>query len=84
MTTTTAPGDGLPAQLPEEDFHAYMSRLYREQGMPRGESPYLQTRLPQPLYAQFWQFLSKQGWGHSTGIQYAVVQLLKNHKEQKC
>ena len=55
----------------KEDFHAYMSRLYREQGMPRGESPYLQTRLPQPLYAQFWQFLSKQGWGHSTGIQYA-------------
>ena len=52
--------------------------------MPRGESPYLQARLPQPLYAQFWQFLSKQGWGHSTGLQYAVVQLLKNQKEQKC
>ena len=49
MTTTKAPGDGLPAQLPDEDFHAYMSRLYREQGMPRGDrSPYLHHGSPGP------------------------------------
>ena len=60
MTTTKAPGDGLPAQLPDENFHDYMSRLYREQGLARGESPYLQARFPQQLYAQFWQFLHQR------------------------
>ena len=84
MTTTTAPGDGLPAQLPDEDFHEYMARLYREQGLARGESPYLASRFPQQLYAQFWQFLHQKGWGHSTGLQFAVIELLKNQKEQKC
>ena len=49
MTTTKAPGDGLPAQLPDEDFHAYMSRLYREQGMARGESPTCITVPPTAL-----------------------------------
>ena len=84
MTTTKAPGDGLPAQLPDEDFHDYMSRLYRDQGLARGESPYLASRFPQQLYAQFWQFLHQKGWGHSTGLQFAVIELLKNQKEQQC
>ena len=81
MTTTKAPGDGLPAQLPDENFHDYMSRLYREQGYGgRDRSPYVQARLPGPLYAQFWAFLKEQGWGHSTGIQYAITQLLNKDK----
>ena len=81
MTTTKAPGDGLPAQLPDEDFHDYMSRLYREQGYGgRDRSPYVQARLPGPSTPSSGRFLKEQGWGHSTGIQYAITQLLNKNK----
>ena len=82
MSTTN--GDGLPPIQDGEDFHEYMARIYRLQG-PEGwglgtNGNHVQSRLPGPIYRQFWAFLKAKGWSQTTGVQYAITQLLlKEH-----
>ena len=61
---------GYRLQLPEEDFHAYMSRLYREQGMPGAKAPISRRGSHSRSTPSSGNSLSKQA-SHSTGIQYA-------------
>ena len=83
MNTTEATGNGIPAQLPDEDFHDYMARLYRLQGgcSRKGNENKVQARLPKGIYTQFWAFLKERNWSFTTGVQYAITQVIK---DQKC
>ena len=82
MNSTEALGNGLPPQLPDESFHDYMQRLYALQGgcIRKGNENKVQARLPNGLYAQFWLYLKKRNWSLTTGVQYAVTQLLINEQ----
>ena len=82
MNSTEALGNGLPPQLPDEEFHDYMQRLYALQGGGKrnGNENKVQARLPNGLYSQFWLYLKKRNWSFTTGVQYAVTQLLINEQ----
>ena len=41
----------------------------------------MQARLPNRIYTQFWAFLKKRNWSFTTGVQYAITQVIK---DQKC
>ena len=82
MNSTEAPGTGLPPQRPDEEFHEYMHRLYALQGgcIRKGNENKVNARLPKGLYAKFWRFLKKRDWSITTGVQYAITQVLINEQ----
>ena len=86
MTTTKAPGDGLPAQLPDENFHDYMSRLYREQGYGGATAALTSKPGSQPLYAQFWAIPEGTGLGplHRHPIRHHQLLTTRNNAEHHC
>ena len=73
-------GDGLPPIQDGEGFHEYMSRLYQLQGpgawAQNKNCNHIQSRLPGPIYRQFFAYLKAKGWSQTTGVQYAITQLL--------
>lgn len=79
-----ASGAGLPPMKQGEDFHDYMRRCYQQQApgawAKDNNCNHVQSRLPGPIYRQFYAFLKGRNWSASTGVQYAITQLLlKEH-----
>ena len=52
----------------------------RTENMVNRNGYHVQAKLPPDLYQQFWALLKAKNFSKSTGVQYAIYQLLQNEQ----